>query len=222
VGPNTAYAGGGKTRYSIREIFFSHAGVVMPSAEPTFAELLAQARGGDAEAVGQIARLYEPDLLIAARVHLGPALRPYLDSLDLVQSVHRSLLVGLRNDKFEVNDARGLLALALTMVRRKVARQWRRHRRQVRPVGEQPADVLATLCSRNTGPAVTAAVRDAVSRLWAELNADEREVLELRLQGYSTAEAAGRLGKTPEALRVRLHRLRKRLEAEHILTEWLD
>lgn len=194
----------------------------MTSRIPDFAELLALARGGDVDAVGQIARLYEPDLLIAARVHLGPALRPYLDSLDLVQSVHRSLLLGLRNEKFEVNDARGLLALALTMVRRKVARQWRRHRRQVRPVGEQPADVLVTLCSRSSGPAATAAVRDAITRLWAELDTDERELLELRLQGYSTVEAAGRLGKTPEALRVRLHRLRKRLEAEHILSEWLE
>jgi RNA polymerase sigma-70 factor (ECF subfamily) len=193
----------------------------MPPPEPTFADLLARARRGDADAVGQIARLYEPDLLIAARVHLGPALRPYLDSLDLVQSVHRSLLAGLRNDKFAVADARSLLALALTMVRRKVARQWRRHRRQVRPAGEHPTDVLATLSRRAGNPAAEAEVRDALARLWSELDADDRAVMELRLQGFSTAEAAARLGKTPEALRVRLHRLRKRLEAEQVLTEWL-
>jgi RNA polymerase sigma-70 factor (ECF subfamily) len=193
----------------------------MPPHEPTFADLLARARQGDADAIGQIARLYEGDLLIAARVHLGPALRPYLDSLDLVQSVHRSLLAGLRNDRFAVADARSLLALALTMVRRKVARQWRRHRRQVRPAGEHPTDVLATLSRRAVNQAAEAEVRDALARLWQELDAEDREVMELRLQGFSTAEAAARLGKTPEALRVRLHRLRKRLEAEQVLTEWL-
>jgi RNA polymerase sigma-70 factor (ECF subfamily) len=193
----------------------------MSPREPTFAELLAQARAGDAEAVGQIARLYEPDLLIAARVHLGPALRPYLDSLDLVQSVHRSLLLGLRNDKFDVTDARSLLALALTMVRRKVARRWRQHRRQVRPAGEQPTDVLATLSRRSVNPAAEADVRDALARLWRELDADDRRLIELRLQGYSTAEAAATLGKTPEALRVRLHRLRKRLDDEQVFADWV-
>jgi RNA polymerase sigma-70 factor (ECF subfamily) len=193
----------------------------MPHRDPTFAELLVQARNGEASAVEQIAQLYEPDLLIAARVHLGPALRPYLDSIDLVQSVHRSLLLGLRNDKFAVTDPRSLLALALTMVRRKVARQWRRHRRQVRPAGEHPTDVLVSLSRRAGNPAVEAEVRDALARLWQELDADDRAVMELRLQGFNTAEAAVRVGKSPEALRIRLHRLRKRLEAEQVLAEWL-
>lgn len=189
--------------------------------DPTFQDLLALARTGDAYAIEQIARMYEPDLLIAARVHLGPALRPYLDSIDLVQSVHRSLMAGLRNEKFALTDARSLIALALTMVRRKVARQWRRHRRQVRPAGEHPADVLATLSRRAANPVADAEVRDALARLWQELDAEDRVIMELRLKGFSTAEAADQLGKTPEALRVRLHRLRKRLEAEQVLTEWL-
>jgi RNA polymerase sigma-70 factor (ECF subfamily) len=193
----------------------------MPNRDPTFSELLDQARTGDTDAVAQIARLYEPDLLVAARVHLGPALRPYLDSIDLVQSVHRSLMAGLRNDKFEVSDARSLLALALTMVRRKVARQWRQHRRQVRPAGEHPTDVLATLSRRAETPAAEAEVRDALTRLWREIDPEDRVVLELRLEGYSTAEAAQRLGKAAGALRVQLHRLRKRLEEHQVLTEWL-
>jgi RNA polymerase sigma-70 factor (ECF subfamily) len=193
----------------------------MPHRDPTFQELLALARTGDAQAIEQIARIYEPDLLIAARVHLGPALRPYLDSIDLVQSVHRSLILGLRNDQFAVTDPRSLLALALTMVRRKVARQWRRHRRQVRTDVEHPSAVLATLSRRAVNPTAEAEVRDALARLWRELGPDDKAVLELRLEGLSTAEAAERLNKTPEALRVRLHRLRKRLEAEQVLTEWL-
>jgi RNA polymerase sigma factor (sigma-70 family) len=189
--------------------------------DPEFDELLAQARTGSVDAIGRIARLYEPDLQIAARVYLGPALRPYLDSIDLVHSVHRSLLLALRNDKLVVTDAHSLIALALTMVRRKVAKQWRRHRRQVRPEGEHPTEVLATLCRRELNSAAEVEVRDALARLWQELDTEDRAVLELRLQGYSTAEAAARLGKTPEALRVRLHRLRKRLEAVKVFTDWV-
>src|SRR5262245_25926969 len=90
------------------------------------AGLLARARSGDGAARDELARPYEPKLRLVARVLLGPALRPYLDSVDLVQSVHKSLLVGLRDQKFAFNSPDDLLALAVTMVRRKVARQWRR------------------------------------------------------------------------------------------------
>src|SRR5439155_1823730 len=95
---------------------------------------------------------------IVARVLIGPALRPYLDSMDLVQSVHKSLMVGLRLDEFDLSAPENLLALATTMVRRKVARQWRRHRRQKRGEGVgaeagELADVLALLASPDPDPA---------------------------------------------------------------------
>lgn len=190
---------------------------------PSFADLLQLARTGDEAALEQLARTYEADVRIAARVHLGPALRPYLDSLDLVQSVHRSLLLGLRNDKFDVTNPGSLIALALTMVRRKVSRQWRRHRRQLRfepASADQPIDVLTTLSSRVASPHQTSAVRDAMARLWRELDAEERRCLDLLLQGWTIVEAAELMGKTAGALRVRLHRLRKRLDEEGILTDW--
>src|SRR5258708_25204250 len=104
----------------------------MPDPGGDFASVLARARGGDRAALDQLAREYEPKLRLVARVLLGPALRPYLDSVDLVQSVHKSLLLGLRGDKFALDTPDDLLALALTLVRRKVARQWRRLQRQHR------------------------------------------------------------------------------------------
>jgi RNA polymerase sigma-70 factor (ECF subfamily) len=45
--------------------------------------------------------------------------------------------------------------------------------------------------------------------------------VELRLQGYSTADAARELGLDADVLRVRLSRLRQRLRAGGVLTEWL-
>src|SRR5437868_2367218 len=49
-------------------------------------------RAGDDAALTRLLQQYEPRLRTAARVLLGPWLRPHLDSLDLVQSVHRELL----------------------------------------------------------------------------------------------------------------------------------
>jgi RNA polymerase sigma-70 factor (ECF subfamily) len=198
----------------------------MASNATSFSELLQRARDGDAAALNELARTYESDLRIAARVHLGPALRPYLDSIDLVQSVHRSLIRGLRDDRFAFDNSAGLIALALTMVRRKIARQWRRHRRQMRldsplNVAENATDVLATLTSRSAEPGRAVAIRDSMTRLCRDLNDIDRQLLELRLQGWNTSEIAEQLGHSPEALRIRLFRLRKRLDEANVASEWL-
>src|SRR3954447_15322389 len=98
-------------------------GKAMSASREQFAELMERARQGEAAALEELARLYEPEVRILAHVLIGPALRPHLDSMDLVQSVHKSLTVGLRQGKLDLSAPENLLALALTMVRRKVARQ---------------------------------------------------------------------------------------------------
>src|SRR5262245_56113014 len=67
---------------------------------PDFADLLGRARQGDKDALTELTRRYEPEVRIVARVLLGPALQPHLDSLDLVQSVHRTLMLGIREDRY--------------------------------------------------------------------------------------------------------------------------
>jgi RNA polymerase sigma-70 factor (ECF subfamily) len=197
------------------------------STEPEeFAALLERGRQGDRGALAQLARQYEPKVRLVARVLLGPALRPYLDSVDLVQSVHKSLLLGLRQDKFDISNPENLIALALTLVRRKVARQWRHLRRQQRlDAGPGEADALAqlltSLSSPQPDPARAAQFNDQVRQLCTNLDQTERHMLDLRLQGYSTSEIAERLGLNPITLRVRLTRLRQRLQAAGVLDDWL-
>jgi RNA polymerase sigma-70 factor (ECF subfamily) len=198
----------------------------MPESADDFATLLARARCGDRAALNDLARTYEPKLRLVARVLLGPALRPYLDSVDLVQSVHKSLLLGLRDQKFAFDTSEDLLALAITLVRRKVARHWRRLQRQQRVSGESgaPADlanVLTALSRPQDDPAQAAQFNDQVAQLCQNLNDSERRLLELRLQGYSPAECAAELGLSSVAFRVRLTRLRQRLRACGVLDDWL-
>lgn len=198
----------------------------MSEALEEFAALLQKARGGDPAAVAQLCRQYESKVRLVARVLLGPALRPYLDSVDLVQSVHRSLLLGMRKDKFDISTPENLIALALTLVRRKVARQWRHLQRQQR-LSHGPADtanlpqLLTSLSSPQPDPARAAQFSDLVRQLCDGLSAAERRMLEMRLQGYSTEEVARDLGLNPVAMRVRLTRLRQRLRARGVIDEWL-
>ena len=198
----------------------------MPDPGGDFASVLARARGGDRAALDQLAREYEPKLRLVARVLLGPALRPYLDSVDLVQSVHRSLLLGLRDQKFVLETPENLLALALTLVRRKVARHWRSLQRQKRlssgaSATPDLAQLITTLSRPQDDPARAAQFRDQVDHLCQSLNEAERRVLELRLHGYSPAESAAELGLSAVAFRVRLTRLRQRLRATGVLDDWL-
>jgi RNA polymerase sigma factor (sigma-70 family) len=194
-------------------------------ADAEFDELLLRARAGDESAMANIVERYEPEVRMVARARLGAALRPHLDSLDLVQSVHRSLIVGLRAERFDISTPENLIALAMTIVRRKVARHWRKLKRQQRLShgGDSPdlPDVLGALNSTELDPARDVAVREAASQLVAQLDETERQVVELRLEGHTTAEVARQLNLDPDVLRVKLSRLRRRLRERGLLEEWL-
>jgi RNA polymerase sigma-70 factor (ECF subfamily) len=195
-------------------------------ADPTaeFAELIEKARAGDGAALARLSEQYEPKVRIVARVLLGASLRPYLDSIDVVQSVHRSLLAGLRGGKYDLSAPENLVALAVTMLRRKVARQWRHLRRQSRlslSPEASPAGLLAAQAQQGLDPAREAEFRDAARRLYSRLGEAEQRIIDLRLEGHTTDEVAARLGLNPIALRVRMTRLRKRLEETGVLADWL-
>lgn len=196
----------------------------MDETGPPFDVLLARARAGDADAAAALVRRYEPEVRAVARVRLGPALRPHLDTVDLVQSVHRSLLLGLRQDRFAFDSPAQLVALAVTIVRRKAARQWQRACRQVRPGADDSAPlpaVLLAVADAAPDPAAAAEARDAVERVCRGLAPPDRRLLELAARGYKTVEIAGLLGQNADVLRVRLSRLRARLRAAGVAGGWV-
>jgi RNA polymerase sigma-70 factor (ECF subfamily) len=201
----------------------------MGDAADDFQLLLQRIRLGDDAALGELARCYEPEVRLTARVLLGRALRCHLDSVDLVQSVHHTLLLGLRHNKFVIANPQQLVGLTVTLVRRKIARHWRKLKRQRRTEeiettemgsgGE--AGLLGTLPSTEADPATTAENSDLMAQVGHHLDEKDRQLVELRLQGCSTAEAARRLGLDADVLRVRLSRLRRRLRDSRLFAGWL-
>jgi RNA polymerase sigma factor (sigma-70 family) len=191
-----------------------------------FVALMARAKAGDSVAVAELVRQYEPEVRIVARVLLGPALRPHLDSIDLVQSVHRSLLVGLRQNKLDIGGPEQLVGLVLTMLRRKVARKWRHIRRQQRlsrgPTGAaELAGLLMSVGSGESDPARAAELSDSVHKICGGLADVDRRLIEMRLEGHTTAEAARVLDMDRHVLGVRLQRLRQKLIASGLVLDWL-
>ena len=195
-------------------------------ASTDFDLLLLAARSGDAEALGKLVAQYEPELRIVARMRLGVALRPHLDSIDLVQSVHRSLLIGLRANRFDIASPEKLIALALTIVRRKVAKHWRHLKRQQRlsGVAEGSDDLVDTLLAlQSIEPTVSESteLRDHLKRLMLELDPIEKQLIAMRIEGFSTIEVARSLDLDPDVLRVKLSRVRKRLREKGFEDELL-
>lgn len=191
-----------------------------------FQDLLQRIRGGDSAAMAELVARYEHDIHIIARGQLGRALRPYLDSIDIVQSVHKSLMVGLRAERFEFTGPDKLIALAAVMVRRKVARHWRKMRRQNRESGvrgsdQELPDFVVSIADRQDNPADTASHHEQVNVALNRLEGVDRELVALRLEGYSTVNAAERLGLNPDVARVRLSRLRRKLKETQALSELL-
>jgi RNA polymerase sigma-70 factor (ECF subfamily) len=189
----------------------------MSGPQESFQELLSRVRSGDNGALMQLIRDYETEVRIVARARIGAALRPYVDSVDVVQSVHRSLMIGLRDGRFDISTPSKLLALALTIVRRKVARDWRRVRRQQRlsGVGSSANEVLEMLVScgsRDSDPERIAILNDAVRRVYEKLAECDQRLIQLRLDGYTTAEAADQIGINADHARTRLLRARRHLE----------
>ena len=189
-----------------------------------FHELMRKVRDGDRTAMSQLVERYEPDIRIIARARLGKSLRPYMDSVDIVQSVHRSLLVGLRDDRFEFASPEKLIALAATMVRRKVARHWRKMRRQNRnsgaamPDSDLP-DYVVSVADSIASPAEQVSYREQVTSALNRMEGVDRDLIALRLEGYSTAKAAELLEINPDVARVRLSRLRRRLKDANLLSD---
>jgi RNA polymerase sigma factor (sigma-70 family) len=177
------------------------------------AALLARVHDGDETALTRLLLHYEPRLRTAVHVLLGPLLRPRFDSLDLIQSVHRVLLHGLRNGNYDLSDPENIISLAITVARRKVARNWRRlqleqaHLEALRGAGTAPHSL--------SDPAAIAQFRDSIRQMLVQLRDDDRRLFELRLEGHSTPEIASLLNCDAHALRARLARLRQRNRSRH-------
>lgn len=198
----------------------------MSESADDFAGLVARARQDDEAALTELVRRYEFEIRLIAHARLGPALRRYLDSIDLAQSVHLVLLRGLREDKFDLSSPEKLIGLAVRLVRWKLARHLRRlYRRQqilnlMIESGDRPKELAPEAITDD--PTLAAQLNDEVQQLIKDLGPTERQLVELRLQGYSTAEAARELGLDADVLRVRLSRLRKRLrDRGGALLDWL-
>jgi eukaryotic-like serine/threonine-protein kinase len=182
-----------------------------------FAALLVAVRQQKKQAFADMLRPYCVKLQGLARRLISPMLQPHVDADDLMQELELILWLGFSSGAYEVATPGQLLALAKTILRRCVSRQWRAVKRMNTTfegkVDGTLADFLLPVSRAELDPGSAIDHADSVRHILDQLDAKDRRLVEMRLQGNSTAEVARQLGVAAGCLRVRLSRLRVRLGA---------
>jgi RNA polymerase sigma-70 factor (ECF subfamily) len=185
----------------------------------SFADFLARLRGGDDAAAQELFGRFASQLIALALRHIAAGLRHKVEPEDVVQSVYKSFFRRYGDGKLEVVNWNSLWGLLTLITVRKCAERVAYHRAECRdaareaspPPGEQAAPWPEPF-DREPTPLEAAVLSETVEQLFARLDEQERLVLELSLQGYTTREISERLGRAERTVRLLRERFRHRLE----------
>jgi RNA polymerase sigma factor (sigma-70 family) len=184
-------------------------------AEHLFADFIRRIRAGDQEAAAELFRHYEPLIRREVRLRLhDPRLYRLFDSMDICQSVLVSFFVRAATGQYDLSQPEHLLKLLVGMTRKKLAFQARKHyrqRRDSRRAATGGQEQLATVAATDPGPSQLAAGRELLQQVRERLSKEERQLADLRGQGYEWPEIATQVGGTPHARRMQLARAADRV-----------
>jgi RNA polymerase sigma-70 factor (ECF subfamily) len=186
------------------------------------AELMARLRSGEDGAAREVFVRFAGRLVGLARRHLDGRLAVKVDPEDVVQSAYKSFFVRHRDGGLEIGSWDGLWGVLTVITLRKCADRaayFRAGKRNLnREVGASPADGSgagpdAAALDREPQPEEAAVLAETVEALFRAVDdPDEREILELSLQGFTASEISDKLGRAERSVRRLRERIRKRLE----------
>ncbi len=185
----------------------------------SFAEFLAKLHGNNDAAAQQLFGRFTHQLIAHALRHIDARLRHKVDPEDVVQSAYKSFFFRYGAGNLELVNWNSLWGLLTLITVRKCAERAAYHRAERRdaarevssPRGEEGALWLEPL-GREPTPVEAAVLSETVEQLLAGLDAEERPVLELSLQGFTTREISERLGRAERTVRLLREGVRHRLE----------
>jgi RNA polymerase sigma-70 factor (ECF subfamily) len=152
------------------------------------------------EGAAEVFRRFAGRLIGLARKRLAGRIQQKVDPEDVVQSVFKSFFRRQADDGFELESWDSLWSLLVVMTVRKCGHKvelLQAARRDVRrEAGAGDSIWSSEVAGREPTPVEAAALAEQLAELMAELTEREREMLALRLEGYTTAEIAEQVGRT--------------------------
>jgi RNA polymerase sigma-70 factor (ECF subfamily) len=204
----------------------------MPT-DDTFHTLMARLRSGEDAAAREVFDRFTGRLVALARGQFNQLVARKVDPEDVVQSAYKSFFVRHRAGKIEIGDWGGLWNMLTLITLRKCAdradlARARARREALRDLPGSPAvrahcealdldpslppDPELLALDREPRPEEAVILAETVERLFRDVSAHERPVLELSLQGYSVEEICTQLSRAERSVRRLRERVRKRLE----------
>jgi DNA-directed RNA polymerase specialized sigma24 family protein len=176
----------------------------------SFGSFMLMIRGGSEDAARELVRRFEGVIRREARLRMDDhRLFRIFDSMDISQSVLTSFFARASNGHFEdLESPEQLVKLLLQMTRNKLAFQVRRQRarrRDSRLLAAAPVDEL-NVASTCPGPSQLASDHDLIDAVRRRLDDEERQIADLRGEGWEWSEIALRLGGSAQARRMQLSR----------------
>jgi RNA polymerase sigma-70 factor, ECF subfamily len=163
--------------------------------DESFAELEARLLAGDPAAAEEIFRRFAQRLIGLARHHLDARLRAKVDPEDIQQSVLNTFFKRHARGDFDLQGWDSLWALLTRITLRKCGHQLEVHLAQCRDLQRelrQSASVGSgsswQAIARDPSPSEAAMLAESVQLLLEALSQRDRDIVSLRLQGYSADE----------------------------------
>jgi RNA polymerase sigma-70 factor, ECF subfamily len=158
-------------------------------------------------------------LIGLARCHLDARLKNKVDPEDVVQSAYKSFFLRYGDQTLATQGSDALWSLLTLITLRKCADRARYYQADCRDVNQEVRAAVGSepefwreAVSREPTPEHAVVLAETVEKVLREVGADERLVVELSLQGYSTQEISEQLSRAERSVRRLRERVRKYLE----------
>jgi RNA polymerase sigma-70 factor (ECF subfamily) len=189
----------------------------------SFVQLMTRLKQGDQAAASEVFGRFVRRLLGLASNQFDSWLRLKVDVEGVVQSAFKSFFVGHDEGRFEgLADWNSLWGLLTVITIRKCYRRHEYLRADCRDPGREVAPPRAgereeswwEAMDREPTPLEAAMLSEMVERLLGGLAPPERAIVELSLEGYTTAEIADQLRRSQRTVRRVRERIKARLKRE--------
>lgn len=184
-------------------------------------ELYRRVQEKDSDAACELFNRYVERLMALVRVRLSSKLARRIDPEDVIQSAYRSFFAGTADGRFEVTQSGDLWKLLAAVTVNKLHRQIGHHQAGRRTVTAEKSTSLPGLyfqplplesLAKDPSPEEALILIEELQFVMSELKAEQREMLEMRLQGSKVSEIANQRNCSERTVRRFLEKVKNRLQ----------
>ncbi len=176
--------------------------------------ILSMFRAGNEQAARELYERYVDRLLALARKRISQRMASRVDPEDIVQSVFRTFFGRVKKGQFRIADQDDLCKLLVRITVHKTLRQVAFHKAAKRDPSLEAgqdgysAEGIQRVLDDEPGHEDAVAFLDQLEHFLAQLRPEERQILEMRMQGYSNDEIAKKLNIYDRKIRRTIERIR--------------